>query len=703
MYDSSGIDNVINHGELMNNQIFRIHGDNIIECERVVDFLAAGGNISRVATRMISAAVTEIEVLYIRGGGQSVTWVFQLFPGFNKSNRKRWNIDIFDSLRDAGGFLDETPDALITKLSDDGKSEEVLCALEFCSALQAGNQAWQRSGRAISTQRASCPYLYIVDFVKYELSKERIRKSLRMPNPAVPFSYITASKNSEKLCAQVLVRAEEFDPDDQLLIGFKDEWFAEVDLAHYIIALLTGTPTDSIEKIILEKNLKVVEFFAKDTISKKAFNALDWNDIYAGRKDIRDLALERSIPWRKKFAKSSESLNTKEFIDLCSEYAVAIGSNDLPFALIPNHRLSSFKKLLVKIFSDSVNSNVISTIDESKDLIICAVKGFKPRGDDARPDRGILPFITMLMGDSSQILTYIYGPMHQNRFNDLISNPEKIISRSGFWKVFLALSDTVIIDSPQIGSDAEYLEGIIASSNLKSRYLEQKKVKELRINSLSENPLSVHEDDVDTVIHTLFNSISKELRHEGLCNPPGGDWSGLSLKFKNREMKWLSLPRVSDSIGGKRPDHVIQLFPEDYKPLTIIVESKDRPSSLEKNIGPKLVEYLNHLVGFPPSATRHSGKAWIKNSEIVNLPASELISGAAFIRKTETLNPVYDKSKCDIMFSLKWVENKRVWQIEIINFALGKAAFSIIKNMLCNTAVTEGLEILIKESDVVNS
>ena len=51
----------------MNNQIFRIHGDNIIECERVVDFLAAGGNISRVATRMISAAVTEIEVLYIHG------------------------------------------------------------------------------------------------------------------------------------------------------------------------------------------------------------------------------------------------------------------------------------------------------------------------------------------------------------------------------------------------------------------------------------------------------------------------------------------------------------------------------------------------------------------------------------------------------------------------------------------------------------
>ena len=62
------------------------------------------------------------------------------------------------------------------------------------------------------------------------------------------------------------------------------------------------------------------------------------------------------------------------------------------------HKLPSFKQSLSNIFKNSINSNVISTIDESKDLIICAVKGFKPGGDDARPDRGILPFITMLMG-----------------------------------------------------------------------------------------------------------------------------------------------------------------------------------------------------------------------------------------------------------------------------------------------------------------
>ena len=107
------------------------------------------------------------------------------------------SLNIFDTLKANGSFLDETPDAIITKIEND--SETILFAVEFCSALQAGNQAWQRSGRAFSTGRAGCPYLYIVDFVKYELdSRTRARKALRFPNPAVPYSYINFTKSTEK-------------------------------------------------------------------------------------------------------------------------------------------------------------------------------------------------------------------------------------------------------------------------------------------------------------------------------------------------------------------------------------------------------------------------------------------------------------------------------------------------------------------------
>src|SRR5699024_9757591 len=147
-----------------------------------------------------------------------------------------------------------------TKLAPDKKSEEILCAVEFCSALQAGNQAWQRSGRAFSTQRANCPYLYVVDFVKYELDSSRARKALRMPNPTVPFSYIATCKRSGTLCAQIFIRAEEFDISDPNLKGFDEQWFGEADLARYLLALLLEQSTHKIEATILQKNLSFVEF-----------------------------------------------------------------------------------------------------------------------------------------------------------------------------------------------------------------------------------------------------------------------------------------------------------------------------------------------------------------------------------------------------------------------------------------------------------
>ena len=107
-------------------------------------------------------------------------------------------------------ILDEKPDVIITEVKDN--KEHPLVAIEFCSALQAGNQAWQRSGRAYSTGRSLVPYIYIVDFVKYELDSNRNRKSLRFPNAAVPFSYINYSRNLNNLVVQAFFKSEEFHP-----------------------------------------------------------------------------------------------------------------------------------------------------------------------------------------------------------------------------------------------------------------------------------------------------------------------------------------------------------------------------------------------------------------------------------------------------------------------------------------------------------
>ena len=101
------------------------------------------------------------------------------------------------------------------------------------------------------------------------------------------------------------------------------------------------------------------------------------------------------------------------------------------------------------------------------------------------------------------------------------------------------------------------------------------------------------EHDVDTAIHSLFSE--REYHYdifEGMCNPPGSDWSGVSvLDYETLdEYRWTSLPRVS-AIGGKRPDHVIQIL-EEGGVYFLVIESKGKANDLEENIGENLSKYI---------------------------------------------------------------------------------------------------------------
>lgn len=167
---------------------FRIHGDNIVECERLFNLITKSIQTQKAERYFLSPACPSVKITTI----DSDILFFKYFPGFNKNTSDRWPSNIFQILKDNGSFLNETPDVLLTEETDTG--EKILLAIEFCSALQAGNQAWQRSGRAYSTARANiCPYLYIIDFVKYELDENRNRKALRFPNVAINFDLSTIS------------------------------------------------------------------------------------------------------------------------------------------------------------------------------------------------------------------------------------------------------------------------------------------------------------------------------------------------------------------------------------------------------------------------------------------------------------------------------------------------------------------------------
>ena len=640
------------------NYNIKIYGDNIIECERMVDLLLSASQINNIKRKMSSVSCISVTA-NINYENNNICLFMELFPGFNKNTSDRWDKNIFDVLKNKGSFLDETPDVVIVK--EQAGFEEIILAVEFCSALQAGNQAWQRSGRAFSTARAGIPYLYIVEFTKYELDSFRNRKALRFPNPAIPFSYLNYSIENGDLLAQVYFKGEEYQPDfDKKLKKFNEDIFGEYDASKYIMNLILGNEVTEYEKKLIDKNYNMVEDLSKDVSNSKSFNHTDWQKIYNNKLDILDYASENNkFKFNKKISDKASSPQIKIFQKLVSEYSIGIGSEDLPFGLIPKQKKKEFIEKLQEIYSFDD-----SNIDYNKHMVICMIKGFKPRGDDNRPDRGILPFVAMLVGEETEIMTYIYGPIYNQYYNKIVDDQLLSLFSNGFWKSVISLSNYIVVESDVLGTvPSKHLSVLKDNNENKSKCLERKN--EAILMKISNVPRHLSENDVDTVIHVLFKYIFEKNSYEGLCNPPGGDWSGLSL-IGEKEYRWLSLPRVSDS--SKRPDHVIQLFNVVDNPIILSIESKDRANDLENDIGIQLKKYISDLTSFVPSVERERyGLEWRISNEKASVNLNNLISAVAYI-KDRNLNyhEMFKKHKCNVIFELIPEVENNLWNVNII-------------------------------------
>lgn len=657
---------------------FRIHGDNIVECERITDLIINEAQPISYGYSLCSPSTTIVD-LNFEYYNEIYTVLLELLPGFNKSGRSRWESDIFDILRSNGSFLDETPDAIITQVNETDNTETIICAIEFCSALQAGNQAWQRSGRAFSTGRTGCPYIYIVDFVKYELdSRTRERKNLRFPNPVVPYSYISFSENNDCFVAQVYVRSEEFDKTrEPILANFDEDNFADKELAQYIAKKLCGLDTSSEERAILRKNLEVVQFLASGSDPAKNFTVEQWEDLYTSGEDIIDYATSNAIfNFHKTITAKGHHGNSPQFIDLVDRYSVGLASKDLPFGIIPKENRFAFAEQLSQIYPNFDSTVVAQIGSDEKDLILCILKGFKPRGDDNRPDRGLLPLVSMLSNADSEVMTYVYGPLIDRNYELLIENPTQLAASNGLWKTILALDDFVVLDVPILDRGRHGLPSDISialnTKELKSYYTENYGHSgALSMPLFSSKPTEYHEDDVDTGIHFIFDHLLGDACFEGMCNPPGGDWSGFSIINEDTEYRWLSLPRVSDDIDGKRPDHILQLFGVFDMPLLLIIESKERSCDLEHEVGYRLKNYVQSLLDFTPSVEKAYGATpqseWRISDNIVNYNVYETVSAAAYLRSSAQDNDiVYENSKCDMLFIMAPMQIG--WNVEIVTY-----------------------------------
>lgn len=609
-----------------------IHGDNIVECERALSLCRNSLELKKIklspdSTVFCPSYTAENDFSYFK---------FTFYPGYG-----RWNFDVLQYLQTNENSLREAPDVLITETTDE--KEIPLLAIEYCGALPAGNQAWQRSGRGYSTGMSKVPYLYVAELGGYELDSDRNKKATRLPNPAVPFSYLAYS-HDDNFVLPVYEKSAGCDNDNAEL--YKDV-FSENELEHLVEKIISNEDYTVDKKELENKVIKFIQIKATTSKGKaitlspdewqKAYNVICENESL-----VTFLCKENPIHWKKTAYIDGLTETAKKFMQIASEFAIGITSARLPMCIIPNKDKREFLNETCALYP-SLSAEFKDWIKKTQNLVIVWIMGFKPHGDDGRPDRGLVPFARMLTGKNADILTFVYGPAPTETWKEMESNPKQLSRENGLWEAIFSASDAILVDSATSSmKKIAYLKNDFQLGNSKN------KIKKEFVETI---PRKIGENDVDTILHTLMKNISSPIIFEGVCNPPGGDWSGISILENGIEYRWLSLPRVSKT-EAKRPDHVFEIFGIEKKPVLLSVESKETATALESNIGERLNSYLIDLAKNSVGAERkQNSDDWKISEHKINIDDYVLVAAAAYIcKKDGDLKIVESKVNCDIIF-----------------------------------------------------
>jgi hypothetical protein len=618
----------------------RIHGDNIIECERTLSLIALAYSGKVVAkTKNIIVPTYSIQTI------EKDIFEVELLGGHD-----RWNVNFNTELTKYGAPLREATDAYITKVLKDDNTEELLLAIEFCNALPAGNNAWQRNGRAVTCAEIGIPYFYFAEIGGVELDGDRKVKAPRFPNPIVPFSYLTSSKSLNVVSVPIYEAHPAI--TNELRKKFTHIFGKDASL-NLLKSIIEQSQINDAMDVLIEKGTTLVKILSNDRKRVDTFRALEWDEflkISTGQKKAEWIKNHPNKQvWRKK---SSEKVNvTVTFKTLLTKTQelnlLSIGAKEIPICLVANGNIKKFASLLREIYpADKIKTLADKIETNNKPLIIVWVTGFKPRGDDSRPDRGLVPLARMLFGNDIDILTIVFGPAGKQTWKTFKDNTPKLATNNGLWQAVLNLSNYVLADS----ATSEF--GVL--TNIIDRDLERKSVKV--IFNAAKPSGTYGEHDVDTAIHTMFSRQLSLKIFESMCNPPGGDWSGISyFNFaKKTEYRWTSLPRVSET-KAKRPDHIIQIHTKKEE-IFLVIESKNNARDLDENIGERLTEYVNVLFKIPPTAYKPNKQDWQsflgKKSPLNN---AVTYSGGSFVYKNlDEMKKEMQEGKLDFVLAFEF-------------------------------------------------
>lgn len=630
----------------MVNRHLRIHGDNIIECERSLKLLSQA---LKVEPQYIQTSVPHMPT-YLLGNIQ-----VDLLSGHG-----RWSVNIAEEMEKNGGILRESADSYVTEIK--GTTENILFAMEYCSALPAGNNAWQRNGRAFSSALAGIPYFYMAEIGGVELDENRNIKAPRFPNPVVPFSYIMASKRLKSFCLPIYTSHPSI--TNALYNKYKNI-FGMTECLKVIKAIINGKDYSEIEARLTAKALGLVKILANERHYIDTLRNDEWDKLLKARDSAKWLQNNTEISWKKKTADKVLTTSTfdKLLAKVISYNCTTIGAKDIPICIIPNDKRNDFEIYLNKLYP-----SLHISFDKDKPIAIVWITGFKPRGDDSRPDRGLPSLSKMILSNDAQIMAVTYGPAKESTWNAFKASPENLSKDNGLWQAVISICDYVLIDSKTCRGKIFYKTDTKLKHNTKPisfEYIEPK--------------VTFSENDTDTTIHQLFSRKEHLNVFECLCNPPGGDWSGISyFASDSNEYRWTSLPRVS-AVGGKRPDHIIQVR-KSKSDVFFSIESKLKGKDLEVNIGTNLKTYVTELFKNLPTAYRSDNRDWrLFESDEIRMRAFSIVSIGAYeyVNLSEMKNQL-KRCKLDVIFAFEFGD---ITTLHVIYNDDGKVIKNILKQV----------------------
>lgn len=645
----------------------RIHGDNIIEAERSLKLIVEAFKAEiRIKPSPIYMPLYELTV-----NGAPI-FSIELFPGHG-----RWGVDIQEILTKHGAPLREATDAIVTKLLNDSK-EKILFAMEFCNALPAGNNAWQRTGRALTSVTVGIPYLYYADLGGVELGARREAKAPRFPNPIIPFAYLTTGKEYDSVCLPIYSASPS--SSEEIKVRFT-KVFGYEDGLLLIKNLIEDSSTKESEDRLLNKALMLIDILSENRKRNDTLRGSQWLKLL-NLKTATDKAswlTAQNDPWTKKSA--DKVLITKTLASLItlvkSVGAVSVGANQTPLCLIQNSQRLPFAKSLDQLYKKIDNQEFLKWLSSNNlPLLVVWITGFKPRGDDSRPDRGLVPLARMLFGNEIDILCVVYGPGKKEMWRNLQRTPAKLASQNGLWETIINLGDGVLVDSRTADNNPICLKLQRKSAVYK---------KDVTFNkAIADTNFNFSEQDVDTALHVIFTSTNLDTVYESMCNPPGGDWSGLSIIdfHTQQQFRWTSLPRVSQS-NGKRPDHVIQILVNEQKSTLLSIESKTKGSALEPTVGTRLNRYTKDLVETLPTINKpHNGQWSLVKKDIGFKAPTSFLSGGAFCWKDiAEMKDSLRHGNFDIVFGFQFDVIKGKTLLHILPTSRANSIVQIISDM----------------------